>query len=169
MPCFVERIPPKQQGEVRQGEKGCLLPGKTRARRHTHTHARTNTHRHTQWKRCWWLEHAVEWVGIRVHSDKGTHYFHCVFWDDDWMEIWECYFCMHRVILHFIIFLNYCINLNCLRVKTLKTRIVNCIHLHCLCVKTFKTRIMHCVCSAFRNRRIFFLIEIKICIKFVHF
>ncbi|XP_057219298.1 zinc finger protein castor homolog 1 isoform X4 [Triplophysa rosa] len=26
MPCFVERIPPKQQGEVRQGEKGCLLP-----------------------------------------------------------------------------------------------------------------------------------------------
>ncbi|XP_051961205.1 zinc finger protein castor homolog 1 isoform X4 [Xyrauchen texanus] len=26
MPCFVERIPPKQQGEVRQGEEGCLLP-----------------------------------------------------------------------------------------------------------------------------------------------
>ncbi|XP_042606430.1 zinc finger protein castor homolog 1 isoform X5 [Cyprinus carpio] len=26
MPCFVERIPPKQQGEVRQREEGCLLP-----------------------------------------------------------------------------------------------------------------------------------------------
>ncbi|XP_073795205.1 zinc finger protein castor homolog 1 isoform X16 [Danio rerio] len=26
MPCFVERIPPKQQGEVRLREEGCLLP-----------------------------------------------------------------------------------------------------------------------------------------------
>lgn len=29
MPCFVERILPGQEGEVRQSSEGALLPGKT--------------------------------------------------------------------------------------------------------------------------------------------
>lgn len=44
MPCFVERILPGQEGEVRQSAEGGLLPGK--ALSHTHAHERTHTHTH---------------------------------------------------------------------------------------------------------------------------
>lgn len=49
MPCFVERILPGQEGEVRQSAEGGLLPGKTHTSRslsvplsytHTVTHTR---------------------------------------------------------------------------------------------------------------------------------
>ena len=47
MPCFVERILPGQEGEVRQSAEGGLLPGKTLSVSITHTHTSTCTHTHT--------------------------------------------------------------------------------------------------------------------------
>lgn len=47
MPCFVERMPPERQGEVRRKEEGRLLPGKTWGRRNTHSQSTLDVYTHT--------------------------------------------------------------------------------------------------------------------------
>lgn len=59
MPCFVERILPGQEGEVRQSTEGALLPGKPHTHTLTHTPPpyspppSTPSHLHTHILKCY--------------------------------------------------------------------------------------------------------------------